>query len=184
VLNVAELPEQFQPLFNAPLLRVRVLLLPVLFTGSPGSLEAKIETLPPSSSCGPSWRDSLPLPDLGYGLATRHAGQGYAREAARACLACAQRVLGRDELLAITSATNGPSMALLECLGFVREGQRMGEDGPTADWRWRANPPRPQDDAALAADWVRRFWAAKRPMPTECTRWRPCRLCARPRRSC
>jgi hypothetical protein len=49
VLNVAELPEQFQPLFNAPLLRVRVLQLPGQFTGSPGSLEAKIETWPPSS---------------------------------------------------------------------------------------------------------------------------------------
>lgn len=115
----------------------------------------------PLGLCGIFKRDSLPLPDLGYGLATRHAGQGYAREAARACLAYAQRVLGRDELLAITSPTNGPSMALLEDLGFVREGERVGEDGPTVDWRWRANPQRPQDDAALAADLMRRFWACQ-----------------------
>ena len=79
----------------------------------------------PLGLCGLFKRDSLPLPDLGYGLATRHAGQGYAREAARACLAYAQRVLGRDELLAITSPTNGPSMALLQDLGFVREGERV-----------------------------------------------------------
>ncbi|MCZ8234998.1 MAG: GNAT family N-acetyltransferase [Inhella sp.] len=117
----------------------------------------------PLGLCGLFKRDSLPLPDLGYGLATRHAGQGYAREAARACLAYAQRVLGRDELLAITSPTNGPSMALLEDLGFVREGERVGDDGPTVDWRWRADPPRPQDDAALAADLVRRFWACQVP---------------------
>jgi RimJ/RimL family protein N-acetyltransferase len=117
----------------------------------------------PLGLCGLFKRDSLPLPDLGYGLATRHAGQGYAREAARACLAYAQRVLGRDELLAITSPTNGPSMALLEDLGFVREGERVGDDGPTVDWRWRADPPRPQDDAALAADLVRRFWACQTP---------------------
>jgi GNAT superfamily N-acetyltransferase len=117
----------------------------------------------PLGLCGLFKRDSLPLPDLGYGLATRHAGKGYAREAARACLAYAQRVLGRDELLAITSPNNGPSMALLEDLGFVREGERMGDDGPTVDWRWRANPPRPQGDAALAADLVRRFWACQAP---------------------
>lgn len=119
----------------------------------------------PLGLCGLFKRDSLPLPDLGYGLATRHAGKGYAREAARACLAYAQRVLGRDELLAITSPNNRPSMALLEDLGFVREGERVGEDGPTVDWRWRANPPRPQDDAALAADLVRRFWACQAPDP-------------------
>jgi RimJ/RimL family protein N-acetyltransferase len=117
----------------------------------------------PLGLCGIFKRDSLPQPDLGYGLATRHAGQGYAREAARACLAYAQRVLGRDELLAITSPSNGPSMALLEDLGFVREGERVGDDGPTVDWRWRADPPRPQDDAALAADLVRRFWACQAP---------------------
>ncbi|RVT88818.1 GNAT family N-acetyltransferase [Inhella crocodyli] len=117
----------------------------------------------PLGLCGIFKRDSLPLPDLGYGLTTRHAGQGYAREAARACLVYARRVLGRDELLAITSPTNGPSMALLEDLGFVREGERVGDDGPTVDWRWRADPARPQDDTALATDWVRRFWACQGP---------------------
>ena len=138
----------------------------------------------PLGLCGLFKRDSLPLPDLGYGLATRHAGQGYAREAARACLAYAQRVLGRDELLAITSPTNGPSMALLEDLGFVREGERVGEDGPTVDWRWRATHRDRRMTPRWRPTWCGAFGPAKRPMPTGCARWRPCRLCARPRRSC
>jgi RimJ/RimL family protein N-acetyltransferase len=91
--------------------------------------------------CGIFKRDTLPMPDLGYGFLTRHWGQGYAREAASACLGYAVRALGRHELLAITSPHNLASATLLESLNFQREGLREGADGATQDWRWRAAPP-------------------------------------------
>ncbi|MBH9551531.1 GNAT family N-acetyltransferase [Inhella gelatinilytica] len=96
----------------------------------------------PLGMCGIFKRDSLPLPDLGYGFLTRHGGQGYAREAARACLEYAPRQLGLRELLAITSPSNHASNRLLQDLGFVAEHLQPhspgNPDGPTQHWRWRA----------------------------------------------
>ena len=111
--------------------------------------------------CGIFKRDSLPLPDLGYGFAAAHHGRGYAREAAQACLDYAVRVLGRHELLAITSPSNAASNGLLMRLGFAREG--LEDDptyGPSQHWRWRSPEAAPQGDAAQIDDLVRRFFAA------------------------
>ncbi|MBH9578458.1 GNAT family N-acetyltransferase [Inhella proteolytica] len=115
----------------------------------------------PLGMCGIFKRDTLPLPDLGYGLRAIHAGQGYAREAARACLDYARRVLGRDELLAITSPTNEASNRLLRDLGFAEEGvTEGGPDGPTLNWRWCATPRAATDAQAQIDALVRRFFAA------------------------
>lgn len=115
----------------------------------------------PLGLCGIFKRDTLPLPDLGYGLAARHGGQGYAREAARACLDYAQQVLGRDELLAITSPTNAASNRLLQDLGFAEEGvTEGGPDGPSLNWRWRADEPNPTQPEAQIDALVQRFFDA------------------------
>ncbi|MBB5203057.1 RimJ/RimL family protein N-acetyltransferase [Inhella inkyongensis] len=111
--------------------------------------------------CGIFKRDNLPLPDLGYGFAAAHQGQGYAREAAQACLDYAVQVLGRHELLAITSPSNAASNGLLVRLGFAREGLEDDPSyGPSQHWRWCSPQAAPQDDAAQIDDLVRRFFAA------------------------
>lgn len=115
----------------------------------------------PLGLCGVFKRDTLPLPDLGYGLAARHAGQGYAREAARACLDYAHQVLGRTELLAITSPTNTASKRLLVDLGFTEEGMTEGgPDGPSLNWRWRADTPQPTQAEAQIDALVQRYFDA------------------------
>ena len=72
--------------------------------------------------CGLTHREGLPLPDLGYGLAQRYCGQGYAREAAAACLRYAHEVLGLHALLATTAPHNEASGRVLSELGFDNEG--------------------------------------------------------------
>lgn len=110
--------------------------------------------------CGVFKRDTLPLPDLGYGFASQHFGQGYAREAARACLDYAVAALGRHELLAITTPGNARSESLLRELGFEAGAVRESEDGPTRDWRWRSASGEPDGDAARIDALVARFFAA------------------------
>ena len=75
--------------------------------------------------CGILKRDSLPHPDLGYAILTRHCGHGYAREVASATLAYAREQLGIARVLAITALENPASIKLLEKLGFVFEGIRQ-----------------------------------------------------------
>jgi len=67
-------------------------------------------------------RAALPHADVGYALLERHAGQGYALEAARAVLAHARNALGLDTLCAIVAPGNARSVALLEKLGFRADG--------------------------------------------------------------
>ena len=63
-------------------------------------------------------------------------GQGYASEAARACIAHARDGLGWTELLAITSPDNPRSAALLRKLGFADRGLKdvEGYNGPSRLW--------------------------------------------------
>lgn len=110
--------------------------------------------------CGVFKRDTLPLPDLGYGFAAQHTGKGYAREAALACLDYAVQALGRHEVLAITSPGNERSEDLLRELGFEAGAVRDGEDGPTRDWTWRSAQAEPADDAARIDALTARFFAA------------------------
>lgn len=68
--------------------------------------------------CGILKRDSLPHPDLGYAMLTRHCGHGYAHEAASATLTHAREQLGIGRILAITALENPASIRLLGKLGF------------------------------------------------------------------
>ncbi|MGM9482713.1 GNAT family N-acetyltransferase [Roseateles sp. NT4] len=77
--------------------------------------------------CGLFKRPALPEPDLGYALLAEHEGQGYAVEAARACVAHAKAAWGWPVLMAITAVDNAPSVALLGKLGFVELGQEQLE---------------------------------------------------------
>jgi [ribosomal protein S5]-alanine N-acetyltransferase len=87
--------------------------------------------------CGLHRRPSLPGPDLGYALLARHTGQGYALEAAQACVHHARQALGWPELLAITALGNLRSEHLLSKLGFAQEGVRQldGIGGLSRIWR-------------------------------------------------
>ncbi|MBN8505379.1 MAG: GNAT family N-acetyltransferase [Burkholderiales bacterium] len=117
----------------------------------------------PLGLCGVFKRDTLPIPDLGYGFLRRHRGHGYAREAAGACLDYAQQVLGRDELLAITAPHNERSQQLLRDLGFVAEGEPVrSDDGLTQHWRWRSRRAAAghRSDEEQLDDLVRRFFTA------------------------
>lgn len=68
--------------------------------------------------CGLLKRDQLPDHDLGYALLDRHAGQGYAREAAAAVLGWGWDALRLPRIAAFTAPDNHPSIRLLEHLGF------------------------------------------------------------------
>ncbi len=69
--------------------------------------------------CGLVRRGFLRGIDLGFALLASAQRQGYATEAARACIDYARGELKQTELLAITGATNDRSKALLATLGFV-----------------------------------------------------------------
>lgn len=77
--------------------------------------------------CGLFKRPVLPEPDIGYALLAEHEGQGYAMEAARACVAHARVELGWHALMAITAVDNPRSVALLSKLGFQEQGQEQLE---------------------------------------------------------
>lgn len=72
----------------------------------------------PLGLCGLIKRDELEDLDLGFGFLERHHGQGYAREAAHACLAYGRDVLGLATVVGVASPDNTPSCALLDKLGF------------------------------------------------------------------
>lgn len=71
----------------------------------------------PIGMCGLIKRDILDDVDIGYAFMPAYRGQGYAFEAASACVAHA-RSLGLARLLAITSPDNVASNRLLEKLGM------------------------------------------------------------------
>lgn len=117
----------------------------------------------PLGLCGLTHRQGLPLPDLGYALLQRHRGQGYAREAARACLDYAERVLGFDELLATTTPGNTASGRVLLALGFADEGLQQTEayEGLSQLYRWRGRKSCAHDAGeAGIRDLLARYWAA------------------------
>ncbi|ALT78620.1 GNAT family N-acetyltransferase [Paucibacter sp. KCTC 42545] len=78
--------------------------------------------------CGLLQRDYLPAPDIGYAFLPRFWGQGYAREAAAACLAYAQEVLAQQRLFASTALDNAPSQKVLQSIGF-RHQEDVALDG-------------------------------------------------------
>lgn len=88
----------------------------------------------PVGICGVLRREGLDAPDLGYAILERHAGNGYATEAARATLAHARDDLGLSRVLAITDEDNLASQRVLEKAGMRRDGRvRLpGSDQPSA----------------------------------------------------
>jgi RimJ/RimL family protein N-acetyltransferase len=68
--------------------------------------------------CGLLKRDALPEPDIGFTFLPEFWSQGYALESARAVLGHARGTLRIGRILAITTRDNGPSMRLLDKLGF------------------------------------------------------------------
>jgi ribosomal-protein-alanine N-acetyltransferase len=69
--------------------------------------------------CGLVKRETLPQPDLGFAFLPAYWSQGLAREAAQAIMNFARNQVGLSELLAVTHPENGPSIRLLEKLGFT-----------------------------------------------------------------
>lgn len=72
----------------------------------------------PIGMCGLLRREGLDDADLGYAYLPAYRGQGYAYEAALAVMAHARSGHGLRRLLAVVSAANGPSIRLLQRLGF------------------------------------------------------------------
>lgn len=83
----------------------------------------------PIGICGLIKRDILDDVDVGYALMPEFCGQGYASEAAAACVAHARDVLGLRRVVAVVNEENAPSLRLLEKLGFRYE--RMVRLAPT-----------------------------------------------------
>ncbi len=67
-------------------------------------------------------RPGLDAPDLGFAFLSAATGQGLATEAGRAALVDGAERLGLRRVVAITTDDNMASVAVLEKLGFRREG--------------------------------------------------------------
>jgi ribosomal-protein-alanine N-acetyltransferase len=68
--------------------------------------------------CGLIKRDPLPDVDLGFAFLPEFRGNGFALEAARACMRVASEKFGMTRVVAIVKPGNERSIALLEKLGF------------------------------------------------------------------
>ncbi|WP_412061980.1 GNAT family N-acetyltransferase [Rubrivirga sp. IMCC45206] len=88
-----------------------------------------LKTGEPVGICGVLRRPTLDAPDLGYAIAARHAGHGYATEAARATLAHARRDLRMARVVAISDTDHAASHRVLEKAGMRRAGTVAGDDG-------------------------------------------------------
>ncbi|CAN5151672.1 GNAT family N-acetyltransferase [soil metagenome] len=90
--------------------------------------------------CGLTKRDGLPDVDIGYAFPPPFWGQGYAREAAAACLQHARTALGLRRVLAITGPDNAASARVLEAIGMRHVETRVlaGETRQTRVFEWAA----------------------------------------------
>ena len=85
----------------------------------------------PIGICGLVKREGLSEPDVGFAFLARHCSRGYAVESAGAVLDHAGRVLKIPRIVAITSAENYSSIAVLEKIGLSFERMiRLTENGP------------------------------------------------------
>jgi len=75
--------------------------------------------------CGLSWQlaDGEPVLELGYHLRRDHWGNGYATEAAHACMDHAFRVLATNRLASLIRPENAPSRRVAERNGMWAERQ-------------------------------------------------------------
>ncbi|MDC8787037.1 GNAT family N-acetyltransferase [Roseateles koreensis] len=111
--------------------------------------------------CGLLQRDYLPAPDIGYAFLPRYWGQGYAREAAAACMAYAQNVLGQTRLYATTAVDNTPSQNVLLSIGFLYQEDLLldGHDGVTRMFSWGGRSTERSDESQIK-DMLQRFYRA------------------------
>ena len=72
--------------------------------------------------CGLFKRDILEHPDIGFALLPDYRGKGCAGEASIAVVSHARDDLGLEEITAIVSPENAPSIALIEKLGLSYSG--------------------------------------------------------------
>lgn len=77
--------------------------------------------------------------EVGYRVFTAHQRQGYATETLRALIAFA-RERGVRHILAVTSAGNAPSIAVLRRCNFRYGGRIEDEEGLEDAWIWTAPP--------------------------------------------
>jgi RimJ/RimL family protein N-acetyltransferase len=85
----------------------------------------------PIGICGLVKRDGLNDPDIGFAFLARHCSKGYAAESAAAVLDHGRHVLKLPRIVAITSAENYNSIAVLEKIGLAFERMiRLSENGP------------------------------------------------------
>jgi [ribosomal protein S5]-alanine N-acetyltransferase len=82
--------------------------------------------------CGLIRREGLDDVDLGYAFLPAYRGQGYAREAAAAWLACGFERFGLQRIVAITALDNAASCKVLESIGMRFE-QRLRVAGHDED---------------------------------------------------
>jgi RimJ/RimL family protein N-acetyltransferase len=110
--------------------------------------------------CGLVLRESLPEVDVGYALMPAYRGQGYASEAACACVRYGHDVLGLREIWGITSRSNAGSAGVLRRAGLRDDGLHWlaGE----TEQKWLFKGPRQElgDDRAQIDALVRRFFNA------------------------
>lgn len=99
-------------------------------------------------------RDMAPsiegVPELGYIFGREVHGRGVAREACDAVLGWADETLEAEEMVAIISIGNEPSMKLARRLGFERQEDAIYRDEPITLWR-RRRRERGQSPTAAAA---------------------------------
>ena len=110
--------------------------------------------------CGLIQRDTLPEVDVGYALLPRFRGQGYAREAAQACVRYAFDVLGLAEVWGITGPDNQLSAKVLQQIGLRDDGIRRLPGNDYETWVFRSPTRDLGDDHAQIDALVRRFFAA------------------------
>ncbi|WP_232686730.1 GNAT family N-acetyltransferase [Halobacterium zhouii] len=79
-------------------------------------------------------RDNLKIGSLMYWVAPEHQGNGYVTEGTELFLDYAFRECGLHKANARVNASNGASAAVLENLGFEREGTRRQESIVDGEW--------------------------------------------------
>jgi RimJ/RimL family protein N-acetyltransferase len=83
----------------------------------------------PIGMCGILKRDTLSHPDIGFAFLSAYWNQGYAFESAAAVLKHARKILGLNQILAITTPDNEASAKLLRKIGLRFEGLiKLSED--------------------------------------------------------
>ncbi len=111
----------------------------------------------PVGMCGLIKRETLMEADVGYALMPVFRGQGYAREAAAACVRYAHEVLGMPEVWGITSPDNGSSASVLKQIGLNDAGitRLVGEERET--WLFKSARVDQGDDRAQIDALTARF---------------------------